>query len=227
MITLSIKWPAPFLYPFSGFLISREERERGNAVPVSQPLCNRCSIPWALWPFDELAAECPCLFCMGESRTGHNAPAGSHQCWGVGFPLLTCCWCSYQRLALLWGPITGSWSPWHLPGHPGSFLPSCFSACSAPTWYTGILLPMSRLGIFLLLKFMRFLFAHFCRLSRFPLNDGATIWSINYSFQFRVICKYADAMHRFRGVPRCNKTHNISCNSRKPGGSSLSWPKPG
>lgn len=150
--------------------------------------------------FDGLITVCKFLFCPGEFRTGHNTPAGSHQCWGGGFPLLTCCWCCSQRLPLLWGPITASWSPWHPTGNPGSFLPRYFSMCCSPTWSTGMFLPMSSLGIFLLLKCMRFLFAHFCRLSGFPLNDGTTIWSVNCSFLFCVICKYADAIHRFRGV---------------------------
>lgn len=114
---------------------------------LSLLLCNRCSIPWALWPFDGLIPVCQFLFCTGDLRTGHNTPAGSHQCWGAGVPLLTYCWCSSQRLTLLWGPITGSWSPWHLPGHPGSFLPSCFTACCSSTWCTGIFLPMSSLEI--------------------------------------------------------------------------------
>lgn len=172
----------------------------GSPSFLSLSLCSRCSIPGALWPFDGLILVCQFLFCPGEFRTGHNTPAGSHQCWGAGFPLLTCCWCCSQRLPLLWGPITGSWSPWHPTGNPGSFLPRYFSMCCSPIWSTGMFLPMSSLGIFLLLKCMRFLFAHFCRLSGFPLNDGTTIWSVNCSFLFCVICKYADAIHRFRGV---------------------------
>lgn len=56
MITLSIKWPASFLYPFSGFLISREEREREKMQsPFSlYEICCKETLytpPWVFWHF--------------------------------------------------------------------------------------------------------------------------------------------------------------------------------
>lgn len=64
--------------PLNLLLSSRSSRSF-----FSLSLCNRCSIPWAQWPFDGLILVC--LFCTGKFRTGHNTPAGSHQWWGEAF----------------------------------------------------------------------------------------------------------------------------------------------
>lgn len=147
-------------------------------------------VPWSsFWPFAGLAPVCSCLSHTGESRIGYHTPDGSHQCWGVALPLLTCWWYSYQWLPLLWGHIIGSWSTWHPPGCPNPFVQSCFPACWSPAWCMGILLPMSRTWHFPLVKIHEIPVCSFLQIVKVPLSDGTTTSSINCFFQFCIICK--------------------------------------